>query len=144
MKLNRRNLFAAAGLMAPAALLGNTAAAQDKKYTFYHILWSTTDSNAQFHVVAGTGYMEERPDVEIKYVGPEAYDPAEHAKFLDTVIAAKPDGIAMHISSADALLPGLKAAKEAGIPFVSVTSHPPGKEDNEKLAGLYLTSIGAD
>lgn len=151
--MERRDLFKAAGLIAAAPLLGTVAvpllatpavaAGEGKKYTFYHILWSTTDSNAQFHVVAGKGYMDERSDVEIKYVGPENYDPAEHAKFLDTVIAAKPDGIAMHISSADALLPGLKAAKAAGIPFVSVTSHPPGKEDNDKLEGLYLTWVGA-
>jgi ABC-type sugar transport system substrate-binding protein len=103
-----------------------------------------SDSNAQFHIQSGKAYMEERPDVEIKYIGPENYDPAEHAKFLDTVINAKPDGIAMHISSVDALLPGLKAAKAAGIPFVSVTSHPPLKEDNEKLDGLYLTWVGAE
>ena len=120
------------------------AAPEKKKFTFYHILWSMSDSNAQFHAQAGQAYMQDRPDVEIKYVGPEAYDPAEHAKFLDTVINAKPDGIAMHISSVDALLPGLKAAKAAGIPFVSVTSHPPGKEDNDKLDGLYLTWVGAD
>lgn len=144
MKLNRRNLFAAAGLLASASLLATSAAAQEKKYTFYHILWGMADANVQFHVKAGEGYMASHPDVEIKYVGPENYDPAEHAKFLDTVINSKPHGIAMHISSADAMLPGLKAAKEAGIPFVSVTSHPPSPEDNAKLDGLFLTWVGAD
>jgi len=146
--MERRNLLKAAGLFAAAPLaapmLATQAGAQEKKYTFYHILWSMSDSNAQFHAQSGAKYMQERPDVEIRYVGPEAYDPAEHAKFLDTVINAKPDGIAMHISSVDALLPGLKAAKEAGIPFVSVTSHPPSAEDNAKLEGLYLTWVGAD
>jgi ABC-type sugar transport system substrate-binding protein len=125
--------------------MGLAGAAQaDTKYTFYHILWGMSDANVQFHVKAGESYMESHPEVEIKYVGPENYDPAEHAKFLDTVINAKPDGIAMHISSADALLPGLNAAKDAGIPFVSVTSHPPGAEDNEKLKGLVLTWVGAN
>ena len=150
--MERRDLFKAAGLMAAAPLLGaatvpllaTSAAAQDKKYVFYHILWGMTDANVQFHIKAGDVYMAAHPSVEIKYVGPENYDPAEHAKFLDTVINAKPDGIAMHISSADALLPGLRAAKEAGIPFVSVTSHPPSPEDNAKLAGLYLTSVDAN
>lgn len=131
------------------ALLATTmvaaAAAQDgPKYTFYHVLWSMTDANVQFHMKAGEAYMASHPEVEIKYVGPEAYDPAEHAKFLDTVINAKPDGIAMHISSVDALLPGMKAANAAGIPFVSVTSHPPSPEDNAKLDGLYLTWVGAN
>ena len=144
MKPNRRNLFAAAGLLASVSLVASSAMAQDKKYTFYHILWSMTDPAVQFHVKAGEAYMAAHPDVEIKFVGPENYDPAEHAKFLDTVINAKPDGIAMHISSADSMLPGLKAAKEAGIPFVSVTSHPPSEEDNAKLEGLYLTWVGAD
>lgn len=149
--MERRSFFKAAGLAAAAPLAGAVTAplsalaqTEGKKYTFYHILWSMSDSNAQFHAQAGQIYMQDRPDVEIKFVGPEAYDPAEHAKFLDTVINAKPDGIAMHISSVDALLPGLKAAKAAGIPFVSVTSHPPGKEDNDKLEGLYLTWVGAD
>lgn len=145
MNLDRRNIVKTAALLPLAPTLVNSAKAEDtKRYTFYHVLWSMSDSNAQFHVKAGEEYMKERSDVEIKYVGPENYDPAEHAKFLDTVINAKPDGIAMHISSVDALLPGLKAAKAAGIPFVSVTSHPPGKEDNEKLKGLYLTWVGAD
>lgn len=134
----------AAPMVAATKTPALSQAADKKKYTFYHILWSMSDSNAQFHAQSGAAYMEERPDVEIKFVGPENYDPAEHAKFLDTVINAKPDGIAMHISSVDALLPGLKAAKEAGIPFVSVTSHPPSKEDNDKLEGLYLTWVGAD
>ncbi len=146
MNLNRRTLFAAsAGLAATAAVLPKIASAQQgKKYTFYHILWGMSDANVQFHIKAGEAYMAAHPEVEIKYVGPENYDPAEHAKFLDTVVNSKPNGIAMHISSADALLPGLKAAKEAGIPFVSVTSHPPGEEDNKKLEGLYLTWVGAD
>ena len=151
--MERRDFFKAAGLLAAtplmgaatAPLLGSTAMAADgRKYTFVHILWGMTDANVQFHVQAGEKYMESHPEVEIKFVGPENYDPAEHAKFLDTTINAKPDGIAMHISSVDALLPGLKAAKEAGIPFVSVTSHPPSAEDNAKLSGLLLTWVGAD
>ena len=152
--MERRDLFRAAGLLATAPLLGTAtapllggaaqAAGSGKKYTFVHILWGMSDANVQFHVKAGEAYMASHPNVEIKFVGPENYDPAEHAKFLDTTINAKPDGIAMHISSADALLPGLKAAKEAGIPFVSVTSHPPGAEDNAKLEGLYLAWVGAN
>lgn len=151
--MERRDFFKAAGLLAAtplmgaatSPLLGSTAMAADgKKYTFVHILWGMTDANVQFHVQAGEKYMESHPEVEIKFVGPENYDPAEHAKFLDTTINAKPDGIAMHISSVDALLPGLKAAKDAGIPFVSVTSHPPSSEDNAKLKGLLLTWVGAD
>lgn len=123
--MERRDFFKAAGLLAATplagaatgSLFGTAAMAQDgKKYTFVHILWGMSDANVQFHVKAGENYMASHPDVEIKFVGPENYDPAEHAKFLDTTINSKPDGIAMHISSADALLPGLKAAKEAGIP----------------------------
>ncbi|MCB1331441.1 MAG: substrate-binding domain-containing protein [Maritimibacter sp.] len=123
--------------------IASTAQAETK-YTFYHILWGMTDANVQFHVKAGESYMASHPEVEIKYVGPENYDPAEHAKFLDTVINAAPNGIAMHISSVDALLPGMKAAHEAGIPFVSVTSHPPSAEDNAKIDGLFLTWTGAN
>ena len=133
------------GLSLAVAMAGFSGSAfAEAKYTFYHILWGMADANVQFHVKAGEAYMASHPDVEIKYVGPENYDPAEHAKFLDTVLNAEPDGIAMHISSVDALLPGLRAARDKGIPFVSVTSHPPGAEDNAKLDGLYLTWVGAD
>ena len=104
-------------------LLQSSLAFAKAKYTFYHILWSMTDVNVQFHIKGGNAYMKSHPDVEIKYVGPESYDPAEHAKLLDTVLEANPDGIAMHISSPEALLPGLKKAKEKGIPFVSTTGH---------------------
>lgn len=142
--MKRRNMLAGASLLPLATMLPGRARAEGKKYTFVHILWSMTDPAVQFHINSGKRFMESNPDVEIKYVGPENYDPAEHAKFLDTVIASKPDGIAMHISNADAMLNGLKAAKAAGIPFVSVTSHPPGAEDNAKLEGLYLTWVGAD
>lgn len=152
--MDRRDIFKAAGFFAATPLLGGGAATltataalaegEAKKYTFVHILWGMSDANVQFHVKAGEKYMAAHPEVEIKFVGPENYDPAEHAKFLDTTIAAKPHGIAMHISSADALMNGLKACKEAGIPFVSVTSHPPGEEDNAKLDGLYLTWVGAN
>jgi ABC-type sugar transport system substrate-binding protein len=131
-------------MTAVLAIGASGAAHAEAKYTFYHILWSMTDANVQFHIKAGEAYMASHPDVEIKYVGPEAYDPAEHAKFLDTVLNANPDGIAMHISSVDALLPGMRAAHEAGIPFVSVTSHPPSAEDNAKIDGLYLTSVDAN
>jgi simple sugar transport system substrate-binding protein len=143
--MKRRNLFGyAAALPALVPGLTSLAKAEGKKYTFYHILWSMPDANVQFHINAGKKYMESHPNVEIKYIGPEKYDPAEHAKFLDTAINAKPDGITMHISSVDALMPGLKACKEAGIPFVSVTGHPPSAEDNAKLEGLILTWVGAD
>jgi simple sugar transport system substrate-binding protein len=130
--------------LAVCMTLAASIAAAAPKYTFVHILWGMSDANVQFHIKAGEAYMKSHPDVLIKFVGPEAYDPAEHAKFLDTVINSKPNGIAMHISSVDALLPGLRAAKAKGIPFVSVTSHPPSDQDNAKMNGLYLTWVGAD
>jgi simple sugar transport system substrate-binding protein len=136
--------MALAAPMVAASKTSVFAAAADKKYVFYHLLWGMTDPNVQFHIKAGEAFMKSSPDVEIKYVGPEAYDPAEHAKFLDTIINANPNGIALHISSPDALVPGLKKAKEKGIPVVSVTSHPPGASDEAKIKGLYLVWSGAD
>ena len=144
--MDRRNVLGMA-LAAPVLATGSKsvfAADAGKKYTFYHLLWGMTDANVQFHIKAGDKFMQSNPEVEIKYVGPQAYDPAEHAKFLDTILNANPNGIALHISNADALISGLKRAKEKGIPVVSVTSHPPGKEDEAKLKGLYLAWVGAD
>jgi simple sugar transport system substrate-binding protein len=143
MKILRKLAVFSLGVMLVASLF-SAAANAAPKYTFFHLLWSLTDPNVQFHIKGGEAYMKANPDVQIKYVGPDRYDPAEHAKFLDTIINANPDGIALHFSSVDALLPGLREAKKRGIPVVSVTSHPPSAEDEAKLKGLYLTSIGAD
>lgn len=137
-------LASVSSFVVAAGLAVGSAQAQEPKYTFYHLLWGMSDPNVQLHIKAGDAYMASHPDVKIEYVGPEQYDPAQHAQFLDTILAAHPDGIALHISSVDALLPGLKAAHDAGIPVVSVTSHPPSPEDNAKLEGLYVTWVGAD
>jgi simple sugar transport system substrate-binding protein len=134
-------LLLAVFVLLPSSML--TAQAKHK-YTFYHLLWDVTDPNVQWHIKGGEAFMKVNPEVEIKYVGPEKYDPTEHAKFLDTILKANPDGICLHISSVDALLPGLLEAKRRGIPVVSVTSHPPLAEDDAKLKGLYLTWVGAD
>ena len=139
----RKALWYPASVLVAAGMFAGAAQAQPK-YTFYHVLWSMTDPGVQWHIQSAGKYMEAHPDVEIKFIGPQNYDPAEHAKFLDTAINANPDGIAMHISSVDALLPGLRRAKEAGVPLVSVTSHPPNDDDNAKLEGLYLTWVGAN
>jgi len=130
----------------PAA---ETTAAAEKsegvKYTFYHMLWGMTDPNVKWHIANAEAYMKTNPLVKIETVGPENYDPGEHAKFMDTILAANPDGILLHISDVNTLLPSLKAAKEKGIPVMSVTSHPPLPEDNEKLEGLVLPCwVGAD
>ena len=151
-RLRRRDFLRLAGISSAGALALNympgiapsPAFGQTKKYTFYHMLWSVTDPNVQWHVKGAEGYMKINPEVEIKSVGPENYDPAEHVKFLDTIMEANPDGIAFHISNVDAMLPSLKQAKEKGIPIVSVTSHPPTEEDEAKLKGYYLTWVGAD
>ena len=126
-----------------------TTAATEKsegyKYTFYHLLWGMTDPNVKWHIANAEAYMKVNSQVKIETVGPENYDPAEHAKFMDTIMAANPDGILLHISDVDTLLPSLQAAKEKGIPVMSVTSHPPSEEDNAKLKGLVLPSwVGAD
>ena len=49
-------------------LLQSSVSFAEAKYTFYHILWSMTDVNVQFHLKGGDAYMKSHPDVEIKYV----------------------------------------------------------------------------
>ena len=134
-------LLLAVLILLPSSML---IAQAKHKYTFYHLLWDVTDPNVQWHIRGGEAFMKVNPEVEIKFVGPTKYDPTEHAKFLDTILKANPDGICLHVSSVDALLPGLREAKKRGIPVVSVTSHPPLAADDAKLKGLYLTWVGAD
>jgi len=119
--------------------------AQAPKYTFYHLLWGMDDANVNFHIASAEAYMAMNKEVEIVTSGTETYDPALHAQLLDTIIASEPDGIFMHISDVDTLLPGLEKAKEMGIPVMSVTSHPPSEEPLDKLKGLVLPCwVGSD
>jgi len=114
-------------------------------YTFHHLLWGMDDANVKWHIASAEAYMAMNSDVRIEYSGPETYDPALHAQFLDTIIASEPDGIFLHISDVDTLLPGLQRAADAGIPVMSVTSHPPSEEANAKLEGLILPCwVGSD
>ena len=65
----------------------------------------TTITHIRFDPPAEVSAYEslgDREDVDIKFVGPENYDPAEHVKFLDTIMKTDPDGIAFHISNVDA------------------------------------------
>jgi len=119
--------------------------AQSPKYTFHHLLWGMTDPNVKWHIASAEAYMAMNPQVKIEYSGPENYGPAEHAQFLDIILASEPDGIVLHISDVDTLMPGLQKAKEMGIPVISVTSHPPSEEANAKLKDLVLPSwVGSD
>jgi simple sugar transport system substrate-binding protein len=141
MKKRRFALLLALFVLLPSTMLIGQAR---HKYIFYHLLWDMTDPAVQWHIRGGEDFMKVNPEVEIKYVGPEKYDPTLHAEFLDTILKAHPDGICLHISNVDILLPGLREAKRLGIPVVSVTSHPPLASDEAKLKGLYLTWVGAD
>lgn len=119
--------------------------AQAPKYTFYHLLWGMDDANVNFHIASAEAYMAMNSEVKIVTSGTETYDPALHAQLLDTIIASEPDGIFLHISDIDTLLPGLQKAADAGIPVMSVTSHPPSEEANAKMAGLVLPCwVGSD
>lgn len=119
--------------------------AQAPKYTFHHLLWGMTDPNVKWHIASAEAYMAMNKEVTIKYSGPEDYDPAQHAQFLDTILASQPDGILLHISDVDTLMPGLKKAQEMGVPIMSVTSHPPSEEANAKMKGLVLPCwVGSD
>jgi len=114
-------------------------------YTLHHLLWGMDDANVKWHIASAEAYMEQNKDVKVEYSGTETYDPALHAQLLDTIIASRPDGILMHISDVDTLLPGLQKAADEGIPVMSVTSHPPSEEANAKLKGLILPCwVGSD
>lgn len=123
----------------------STDQSAEAKYTFYHLLWGMDDANVNFHIASAEAYMEMNSAVKMVTSGAETYDPALHAQLLDTIIASEPDGIFLHISDIDTLLPGLRKAKAAGIPVMSVTSHPPSEEPLNKLKGLILPCwVGSD
>ena len=133
--VNRRDFLRLAGVTSAGAFALSSmpgiaatpafAEEAEKKYTFYHLLWSVTDPNVQWHVKGGEAYMKINPEVEIKFVGPENYDAAEHVKFLDTIMQTNPDGIALHISSVDAMLPSPQGRQGEGHPHRQRDVSPP-------------------
>ncbi len=111
------------------------------KYLFKSILWMQGDPNLNWIIMSGQDYERVNQNVEIDVTGPENYDVTKHLEFLEAAIAAKPDGIFMHVSDPTTLKPAFERAKQEGIPIVTHT----GRFNTDILTpDLWLANVGWD
>ena len=80
-----------------------------------------------YDVHQGFEFAAEQFGCKVTKVGPDDFDFTAQAEALEQAITKKPDGIIVPIFDAS-ILPGIKKAKEAGIPVVAIESTMEGAE----------------
>lgn len=112
------------------------------KYTFWFVSHiGPADPNMLWLTTSIKDFEKRYPEVSIKYVAPEEFSVKKQLEYLDTAIAAKPDGLIVPITDPAALEDTLKRAIDAGIPVVASNIEDPRKPP-EKIP--YLTYVGGD
>jgi len=112
------------------------------KYTFWFVSHiGPADPNMLWLTTAIKDFEKRYPEVSIKYVAPEEFSVKKQLEYLDTAIAAKPDGLIVPITDPTALEDTLKRAIAAGIPVIASNIEDPRKPP-EKIP--YLTYVGGD
>lgn len=95
-------------------------AAEKEAHTYYYV--GTNHGHPYWSAVhQGFEYFAEKMGVNVIQAGPDTGDKAAQASALEQVVAKNPDGIVVAVFD-EALVPGLKQAKEAGIPVVAIES----------------------
>lgn len=112
------------------------------KYTFWFVSHiGPADPNMLWLTTAIKDFEKRYPEVSVKYVAPEEFSVKKQLEYLDTAIAAKPDGLIVPITDPTALEDTLKRAIDAGIPVIASNIEDPRKPP-EKIP--YLTYVGGD
>ncbi len=75
--------------------------------------------------------------VRAEYQAPESFDMVTMSQLIDAALASNPDGLVVTLPDANALGPAIRAARDAGIPVVSMNS---GSDVAETLG--VLTHVG--
>jgi len=95
-----------------------------------------------FWCVVEKGIATAAKEQNVKYtlLGPEKWDLEKMAQLIDQAVAAKPDGMAVTVSSVDLFRTGIQRALDAGIP---VTAYNAGSGPVIDNLG-YMTYLGQD
>ncbi len=115
--------------------------AQEEKYVFYfpsHI--GGADPNMQVWQKAIDDFQQLFP-VEIKYFATTEFSIESFKQYIETAIAAKPDGIMVPIVDPVAIDEPLRKAIESGIPVMALNI-PDARPFNERIP--YLGFVGED
>ena len=143
---NKRMLFLLFLVLFLSLLVGFTmmsaVAEAAPKYTFWFVSHiGPADPNMLWLTKAIEDFEKRYPEVSIKYVAPEEFSVKKQLEYLETAIAAKPDGLIVPITDPTALEDTLKRAIAAGIPVIASNIEDPRKPP-EKIP--YLTYVGGD
>ena len=95
-----------------------TAIEEKETHTYYYV--GLNHGHPYWTAVhQGFEYFAEKLGVNVIQAGPDTADYQEMATAMEQAIAKNPDGIICPVFD-ESILPGLKAAKEAGIPVVAI------------------------
>ena len=105
-----------------------------EKEVVYYYIGVNNNHPYWYDVHQGFEYAAEKLKVKVVKAGVDSWDPQGQAAALEQAITKQPDGIIVPVFDAS-ILPGLKAAKEAGIPVVAIEST---MEDAEVVSYIGL------
>ncbi|NQU69624.1 MAG: substrate-binding domain-containing protein [Rhodospirillales bacterium] len=138
-KMNRRKFFktsgtAAASAVAAATLPGfapsSAMAAEGGEYVYLSIV-----TQVPFWVDHRLAMKdcEKLLGIKTTFTGPLDWDPAGQARQLDEIVVRRPKGIMIFPGDAEALVPGINSAVDAGIPVATIIGDVPGSKRSSTL-----------
>jgi simple sugar transport system substrate-binding protein len=118
------------------------AVAQDKKYRFIFVSHiGSNDPNMKWLTLSIEEFERRYPEVEVEYISTNEYSVQKHVQMIEQALATKPDGLAVPITSSEAMEPILTKAIDQGIPVIAFNI-PDMRSEDERIP--YLTYIGGD
>jgi len=126
------------GFLGPRSLLPVEA---KKNYTFYLVSHGGPATPFWAVVMKGMEDAANLTGVKAVYMGPEKYSIKELVDMLENVIARRPDGIAITITSVEPLDEPLRRAIKLGIPVIATNVKDP-RPPEERIP--YLCYVGTD
>lgn len=112
-------------------------------YTFY-VIYKSVSSDFWRAAIQGSESEAALLGVNATVTGPASNtDIADQVQLLNNAINAKPDGIALAASDAEAVMDSLKAAQAAGIPVICINSGVPGAPEGSVLATAKTDNYSA-
>jgi simple sugar transport system substrate-binding protein len=73
-------------------------------------------------VANGAGDAARELGVRLEYQAPTSFDMVRMSELIDAAVASRPSALAISVPDPDALAPSVKAARDAGIPAISINS----------------------
>lgn len=123
-------------LLVAAMLVAFVGSASAEGEKIYFIVKATESDFWQIVIDGGRTAAEEMGVEFISQAAPTEADVAKQVAILETAIGDKPDAIVLAPTVEDALVPGIEAAAEAGIPVIII--------DSQASTDQYVSFLASD